>query len=308
MKKHAWKLLVLVLLTACSTKQSEPAREDQLLAVSELAEAPPAPEAPRAPDAPTALYEGGGDKVAEEVVQNTPEATELRRITAAPGTSRKIIYHAAVRVKVDNLLRANARMDSLTRAYGAYVSDAAERREDGQWEHQMTIRVLPSRFSAMLSSLNGLGTLESKTLGTDDVTAEHADVSARLATKRALEQRYIALLRQAKKVTEMLEIEGKIGEVRADIEATESKLKTLNDQVSYSTISLSYFQIITLKTPDAPVLSFGSRLVQAFYDGWSLCTGLLLGLVTAWPLWILGVVIIGCIRVWRRRRAADVAG
>ncbi|TGE28978.1 DUF4349 domain-containing protein [Hymenobacter metallicola] len=301
MPTHTWQLLVLLLFTAaCSSDPSEQApADDKQLVVNELMEAP-------------ALVTAEAAQVEQSEVRgndqpDSPEANEPFRVTAAPGTTRKIIYHANVRVKVDDLARANARMDSLTRAFGAYVSDASERREDGQWEHQMTIRVLPSRFPALLNRLNGLGTLESKTLGTDDVTAEHADVSARLATKRALEQRYIALLKQAKKVSEMLEIEGKIGEVRADIEATESKLKTLNDQVAYSTINLSYFQVITLKTPDAPVLSFGSRLVQSFYSGWELCTNLLLGMVAAWPLWLLLLVIIWSIRVWRRRRTLSEA-
>lgn len=269
-----------LLLTACSAQESGSALKEEKEEVTFAA--------------PSA---------SEEKPDDAPDAEEAdTRVTAAPAASRKIIYHAEVRVKVDNLARANARMDSLTRTYGAYVSDASETREDGQWEHKTTIRVLPNQFQALLGRLDGLGTLQSKTLGTDDVTAEHADVSARLATKRALEQRYVALLKQAKKVSEILEIEEKIGEVRGDIEATESKLRTLNDQVGYSTITLTYFQEIPLNTPDAPVLSFGSRLVEAFYNGWELLTGLVLALVTAWPLLLLGVGGVWALRTWRKRR------
>ena len=281
MKMRAWFLPVLLLLAACNANESK--QEAELVSSPALMdmELPPA-----------------SAKVSDEKKEAAPDAAEPAPSTATPSASRKIIYHAQVRVKVEDLNRANARMDSLVRAYKAYVSDASETREDGQWRHQMKIRVLPERFQAMLGSLNGLGKLESKTLGTDDVTAEHADVSARLRTKRALEQRYTALLKQAKKVSEMLEIEEKIGEVRADIEATESKLKTLNDQLAYSTITLTYYQ----DTPDAPALSFGSRLTQAFYDGWELLTGLVLALVTAWPLLALGIVGVWSVRAWRQRR------
>ncbi len=252
-----------------------------------MAAPPPPPEAPPALD----------DKAV--ISQDKPVSSTA---SAAPAATRKIIYHAEVRVKVIDLLRANARMDSLTRTYGAYVSDASETREDGEWRYQMKIRVVPGRFQALLGSLNGLGTVESKVLGSDDVTAEHADVSARLSTKRALEQRYVALLGQAKKVSEILEIEEKLAEVRGDIESTESRLKTLNDQVAYSTITLIYFQELPLNTPDAPVLSFGSRLTQAFYDGWQLLTGLVLGLVTAWPLLLGGALVLWAVRAWRHRR------
>lgn len=245
----------------------------------------------------------------KEVEANSPDTEaaaqgplRAAKETAAPAATRKLIYHAEVRVKVEDIDQANARMDSLTHAYGAYVSDAAETRQNGERQHQMKIRVVPSRFQIMLRSLNGLGSLVSKSLSTDDVTAEHADISARLGTKRALEQRYVALLSQAKKVSDILEIEEKLGEVRGDIEATEGRLKTLNDQVAYSTITLTYFQEIPLTAPDAPVISFSSRLVQSFYDGWELLMGLVLALVTAWPILLGGSLGVWALRAWRQRR------
>jgi hypothetical protein len=286
MKMYAWIVSLGLACVACSAPNQKSTAEDKAMEVALLQQAPA--------EAPAALT------TADAVGQAAP-ATPARA-TAAPAASRKLIYHAEVSMKVSDLGRANARIDSLTQAYGAYVSDAAETRQAGEWEHKMTIRVLPAQFSALLAGLNGLGTIESKTLSTDDVTAEHADVSARLRTKRALEQRYVALLSQAKKISDILEIEQQIGEVRGDIEATESRLKTLNDQVGYSTITLTYFQVIPLDTPDAPVLSFASRFTQAFYQGWELLTGMVLVLVTAWPLVVLGGAGFWVLRAWRQRR------
>ncbi|UOQ68054.1 DUF4349 domain-containing protein [Hymenobacter volaticus] len=297
MRKTVWiPLFCLLLLVSCN-KEQEALSEDKLLKENVLMDVPPMMESKSEEVEAQAI-------VSDESFQEIPSQV---KVTAAPAATRKLIYHAEVRVKVEDLDRANARMDSLTRTYGAYVSDAAETRQDGERQHQMKIRVIPGRFQAMLGSLNGLGTLVSKSLSTDDVTAEHADVSARLGTKRALEQRYVALLSQAKKISDILEIEEKIGQVRGDIEATESRLKTLNDQVAYSTITLTYFQPIALTAPDAPVISFGSRLVQSFYDGWELLTGLVLALVTAWPLLLGGALGVWGLRAWRHRRRQRAA-
>ncbi|GAB3291601.1 DUF4349 domain-containing protein [Hymenobacter tenuis] len=281
-------------LTACSGQQenkdgAQAPQEDRNIQVMALEAPPLAPAAPEAPGPPS-----------QESI-----ASGAAQPSAVPAANRKLVYHADVRIRVEDLPRANARMDSLTQALGAFVEQASEVRENGRWNHQMEIRVAPSRFQTLLARLNGLGTLESKTLSTDDVTAEHADVSARLRTKRAVEQRYIALLSQAKKITDILEIEAKIGETREDIESTESRLKTLNDEVAYSTITLSYFQILTLPAPEAPVLSFRSRLAESFYNGWELMTGLVLALVTAWPLLLLGIMLLLVVRMLRRRRAAQ---
>ena len=87
----------------------------------------------------------------------------------------------------------------------------------------------PARFQALLSGLSGLGTIEEKKLSTDDVTAEHADVAARLQAKRAVERQYTALLGKAQRIKDILDIEEKLGEVREEIEATESRLKALSD-------------------------------------------------------------------------------
>lgn len=283
-------LVLLQLFTSCG-RQAEPQVEAvEPAAVEVVADAsedamlaPPPPEAP-------------GSALASSATQATEEVR--------PSVARKLIYHAEVKMKVTDVPQANQRMDSLTRSFGAYVEEVSETRETNAWQHRMKIRVSPGRFQALLNGLNGIGTVEHKELTTEDVTAQHADVSARLRSKRALEQRYIALLGQARKVSDILEIEENMGEIREDIEATESRLRALNDEVAYSTLTLAYYQPLSLPTPDRPVLSFGSRLVQSFYSGWQLLTDLTLGLVASWPLLLLLVGAAGLVRWWRRRRRA----
>jgi len=142
--------------------------------------------------------------------------------------------------------------------------------------------------------------VEEKKLTTDDVTAQHADVAARLSTKRAVEKRYIDLLSRAHKISEVLAVEEKIGEVREEIESTESRLKALNDEVSYSTISLTCYQVLPQAVPDAPVISLAGHLVDSFYTGWTLLTSLLIGVVAIWPLLIVGGGAWWALRRWRR--------
>ncbi|AIZ63761.1 hypothetical protein PK28_08790 [Hymenobacter sp. DG25B] len=165
----------------------------------------------------------------------------------------------------------------------------------------MTIRVEPARFQALLATICKLGTVEEKKLNTDDVTAEHADIAARLRTKRAVEARYVGLLATAKSIKEILQVEVKMSEVREEIEATESRLKALNDAVAYSTITVSLYQPIAETIPDAPVVSWSSRVVEAFYSGWQLLASLLVGLITIWPLWVFGTIGFW---LWHRHKAA----
>ncbi|MBO2009260.1 DUF4349 domain-containing protein [Siccationidurans soli] len=251
--------------------------------------------APQA-NAPSAAAEESEDATAEIKSGPKPGAEPV----VAP--SRLLIYHADLRLKVDNLPRASTSLDSLVRRNSGYLSASTEVRADGEWRQEMTIRVAPARFQPLMAALGGVGTVEEKKLTTDDVTAQHADVAARLATKRAVEKRYIDLLARAKKISEVLEIEGKIGEVREEIESTESRLKTLNDEVAYSTISLTCYQLLSQTVPEAPVVSFASRVVESFYTGWTIITSLFIGLVALWPFLLLTPVIWWAVRRWRNRR------
>ena len=275
------------LLAGCSQNENQKARvsvaEKSMMDVPMMASSPPP----------------SGESL-EDAVADVTDATKPQPIPTAVPTARLLIYHADLRLKVQNLSRASTSLDSLVRRHGGYVSGATEVREETEWRQAMTIRVLPSHFQPLMAALRGVGTVESKKLTTDDVTAEHADVAARLRTKRTVEQRYVALLARARKISEVLEIESKIGEVREEIESTESRLKTLNDEVAYSTIALTCYQPVAQPVHDAPVLSFAGRLVDSFYTGWSFLTSFLLGMVAIWPFLLLGGFAWLALRRWRR--------
>ncbi len=251
-----------------------------------------------AEDTTIASSSADGFSAGENSKSESAEAPTAKPISAVTPKARLLIYHAEVRVKTDNLPHASARLDSLVQT-GGFVSAATENRENGQWRTDMTIRVEPARFQALLAAISGLGTVEVKKLNTDDVTAEHADIAARLRTKRAVEARYVGLLATAKSIKEVLQVEEKISEVREEIEATESRLKALNDAVAYSTITVSLYQPIAETMPDAPVVSWSSRVVEAFYSGWQLLASLLVGLITIWPIWVFGSIGFW---LWHRRK------
>jgi len=232
---------------------------------------------------------------------SSPTTDDARPLPAAAAPARLLVYHADLRLKVDDLPKAANQLEGLVQQHGGHLSAATEAREESEWRQDMTIRVQPSQFQPLLTALRNLGTVEEQKLTTDDVTAQHADVAARLRTKRAVEKRYVALLSQAKKISEVLEVESKLAEVREDIESTESRLKTLNDEVAYSTISLTCYQPLSRPVHDAPIVSFASRLADSFYTGWSLLTGLFVGLVAIWPFLLLGGVGWVLLRKWRRQ-------
>ena len=297
MKLYQW--LSIVLAAGLQLGCSEAARKQDAAAGAQAEMALPAPPQAIEVDAAASGAAPAAEATPPAAEATPPLASPLPSPAAAPAT-RLLIYHADVRLKTEAMPRAAAGLDSLVRRSGGFVTAATETHADGEWRQETTIRVPPTRFQALLRGLRGLGTIEERKLSTDDVTAEHADVAARLLAKRAVEHQYTVLLGRAQKIQDMLDVQQKLGEVREEIEATESRLKTLNDQVAYSTITLTLYQPLTLAVPDAPVVSFFSRLTESLFDGWELLVGLVLGVVAVWPLLLLGAAGIW---LWLRRRA-----
>ena len=129
-----------------------------------------------------------------------------------------------------------------------------------------------------------------------DVTEEFLDIQARLKTKKELEYRYLALLKQAKDVSDILEIEEKMGQLRSDIESIEGRMKYLQSQVRFSTLTVSFYETV----PNS--VSFGNKFKYGFKNGWENLIWFFVGLINIWPFIIIIAGSIWGLIVYRRNR------
>jgi hypothetical protein len=114
-----------------------------------------------------------------------------------------------------------------------------------------------------------------------DVTEEFIDVEARLKAKKDLEARYLELLKLAKRVEEMLSIESQLSNVRAEIESMQGRLNFLRNQVDYSTIKISYYELTGVD------FGFASKFVHSLRNGWDNLLSFLIAVVNVWPFVLL---------------------
>ena len=125
---------------------------------------------------------------------------------------------------------------------------------------------IPSRdFAAVMNSLSTLGNVPHSNTYTENITSQYYDVQARLSAYRTQEQSLLEMMEKAENVTELLEIQDYLTDVRYHIESLQSSLTNWDRQVSYSTISLSVEEVREY-TPEAK-LSFGQQLALALTRG-----------------------------------------
>lgn len=207
---------------------------------------------------------------------------------------RKIIRRGDLHFEVDDLDIARTSILERVGSGGGYV-EGDERGDYGRTKTvTLRVRIPADRFDDFVQGLQGLGRLQSQNIEATDVTSEWVDVEARIGAKRAVEKRYLELAAQAKNVPEMLEVERELGNVRAEIESMEARMKSLRDQVGMSTLT------ITCSKQQAVVERFTPKFGVAFKEGWNNLLRFAVGLTNLWPFVILFGVLLWW---WRRRRA-----
>ncbi len=225
---------------------------------------------------------------------------------------RMVVRNGNLNLRVKDIKIAEAQVRNVARGASGSV-DASEGTDlaGPSPSLSMTLRVPEGRFDATMASLEGLGERLGKTISSEDVTSQAVDMDARVRSLRVQEEAYRAILAAARRISDVLEVQQKLTEVRTEIEQIVAQRRTLGDQAARSTIVVSLAQtapvVVPSKTPDAP---------GWFASTWGDATGSLLSVVRAlaslalWltvmsPVWLpLGAV---AWIVWRRTRPAPAA-
>ncbi len=225
---------------------------------------------------------------------------------AAPvaATDKKIVKEGEISLETNNLKASRKALTDTLAKIGGYVDEESESNNADEQRklYIFKVRVPVQRFDGFLSSVSAAADhVESKNIRIRDVTTEYIDITTRLNNKKLLENRYKELLAKAGKVSDILEVENKLNEIRTDIEATQGQLNYLNKQIAYSTLQITFFTENGIGKNEGN--GFGYRLKSAFGDSWELIESLFFGIITLWPVIALIVAAYFIFRAWKRKRA-----
>jgi len=208
-----------------------------------------------------------------------------------PDWDKQLIKTADIVIELTDLTLYETYVHDLTKRYGAYIASEQQTEQFGKKENTVVIKVPVAQFEAMINALPGKeGKVQEKSISNEDVTGEVVDVKARTEAKKQVRDRYLDLLKQAKNIKEIMEVENEINTIQEAIEAGAGRVDYLTHKAAYSTINLKYYQFITgLPINETP--SFLTKVKEAFDTGTSIISGSLVLLVTFWPIVLSGLCI-----------------
>ena len=230
--------LVMLLLTACSGS-SNGAVTQEYAAMDMSAE-------PK--DAPAAMeetyVEGAGNSL----------TTSDTGSTALPD-SRKWIITMDMSVETENLDTMLEELDAHILELEGYV--------EGQNVHNgsaystrryrsasLTIRIPADVVDQFTQEVEGICNVVSSNKNLEDITLTYVSTESRMKALQTEEARLLELMEQAETMSDLLEIEARLTDVRYELESVTSRLRTYDNQVNYATIYL-YIDEVQEYTPVA---------------------------------------------------------
>jgi hypothetical protein len=266
--------VLLTTLIACNTRQNSSAEEKMA--------------------ADSASYVFGAVDTA--VAPAAPPANEneqpKQQGAATPAQSidwdKKIIKTAVLNVEAKNYKTFNDLVHDQVKQAGGYVAGEEQTKSDYKIENVVTIKVPVDQFDNLVRSVTSTKdeNVVSQKVTSQDVTGEVVDTRSRTEAKRQVRLRYLDLLKQAKNMEEILKVQQEINNIQVEIEAGSGRVGYLTHAAAYSTIELTYFQVLNAQAAQPEKPGFGLRVLNALGNGLNWVGEMLVILLTLWPLWI----------------------
>lgn len=287
--------LALLFIQACNHASSDKAVADELAA----------PEQKTNSDGETGeqvpVQPNTGPTQTQTDTTTTQSATTGSISDPSADWDKKIIKTATVKYEVKAFDKFNAEIREKTKKYGAYIAQEENYQYHDRREMALMIKVPVAQFEAMLNDMQGKDAKQiERSIKAEDVTTQVIDTKTRLEAKRQMRLKYLEFLKQAKTMEDVLKVQAEINAIQEEIESAESRLQYLSNQSALSTIHLSFYEPYdNFRSADEDD-SFWQKTGEAFGRGAALIKGMILVIISIWPLLTIAVA---AWLLWKYRRS-----
>lgn len=186
---------------------------------------------------PSADDGGSDDSGADDKDEAEPGLAVPTALTGAD-IGRDIVFRATIGVEVADVAAAGREATLIVQSLGGIVFGQSTT-VDPTPRTVLTFKILPEDFDTALEQLAGVGELVDQTISADDVTDRVVDLESRITTSEASVLRLRGFLEGAGDVNIIADLERQLLDRETTLETLRGQLRTLRDQVSLATITVT---------------------------------------------------------------------
>jgi hypothetical protein len=221
---------------------------------------------------------GGSNNMAMDAAKTAP-AQGREAKAQAPASRPQLVKKAELALRVDSIDKSIRAVSQLIQKQQGDLLSLESYKPDQKNSGQtatMQMRVPQAKLESTLDSIAQLGTVERRALTAEDVSNQLVDYAARLRNFRKQESTLLKIMERAGSIPNVLQVSNELSQVRQSIEQLDAQLKSLRNQVAYSTITLSLQEAIASTVPERSLeLQVQESWNQATYSVGALTTNFL---------------------------------
>lgn len=205
-----------------------------------------------AADSPRESGEISYDAATAEQAVAMDGAPEVNKSAAAPNnilpdSSRKLIRRVYLDVETLDFDNLSAKIEQQIAALGGYIEQSeisgnSYRSESKRYSH-IVARIPKAKVDGFIGTVGEIGNITNKQDSVEDVTLQYVDVESRKKSLKIEQERLLVLLAKAEKLEDIIQLEQRLSQVRYELENYESQLRTYDNQVDYSTVTLDIREV-----------------------------------------------------------------
>lgn len=189
---------------------------------------------------------------ADAAPMEEPGAGALLNTAEAAGTQlpegRKWIVTIRICAETEDLDTVTAALNEAIEALQGYVEDqnihnGSTRSTRRYRSASLTVRIPAEKAEEFTTQVSGLTNVVSQEKSTEDITLSYVATESRMKALETEEARLLELLAQAENMSDLLEIEGRLTEVRYELERITSQLRLYDNRIDYATIYLTLEEV-----------------------------------------------------------------
>lgn len=238
--------------------------------------------------------------------------TSENGLEAQVENGRKLIRTVSLSLETKEFDSVLTNLSTKTTELGGYIETSSV--NGNSYSHHSTryasyvIRIPADKLNEFVEVVSELGNVTQKNESVEDVTLRYIDVESHKKALETEQERLLELLSKAENMEEILTIESKLSDIRYEIENYESQLKTMDNQIDYSTVSV-YVDEVERVTDTGEKGSFEEikeRFGNSLYVVARGIRGLVIGILGSLPILIvcggvIAVVVIVVRKILKKR-------
>ncbi|NJK66722.1 MAG: DUF4349 domain-containing protein [Microcoleus sp. CSU_2_2] len=204
-----------------------------------------------------------------------------------PATRPQLIKKATLNLVVKSIDESTKSVtDIVQKRQGDILGFQSEKPPDSSIRQTATmdIRVPQEQLETTLNALAKLGNVQNRGLSAEDVTAQLVDSEARLRNLRKSEEMVLKIMERSGSIGDVLKASKELSNIRESIERIDAQLKSLRNQVAYSSINLTLESAVSATQTSEP--SLGLRMQETWGKATHSVSELTLGLLSL-MIWLL---------------------